>query len=76
MAHSGSKKGTKEWLQFQSEDKPAKSLGTKLVEEQRKRKAAEKEAAHWKALHKETKEKLDKELEKDNFYGDRNPPNR
>ena len=43
MAHSGSKKGTKEWLQFQSEDKPAKSLGTKLVEEQRKRKAAEKE---------------------------------
>jgi len=65
----------KDWLKFTSRDKPKESLGKKLVEEQRKRKAAEKKAAYWEAKYLKTKKELDEELEGIGPYGDRNPPN-
>jgi len=48
MAHFGSKKDATEWLKFSNKDTPTESLGKKLIEEQRKRKAAEKEVSHLK----------------------------
>lgn len=51
-----------EWLKFRNADKPAESLGRKLIKEQQKRKAAEKEVARWKKKYLETKEELEKEI--------------
>ena len=60
MAIFGSKKGSDDWLRFRNSEKPAESLSKRLTEEQRKRRAAEKEATRWKAKYLEVKEELNK----------------
>lgn len=58
MGHFGSKKDSKGWFKSQKEVDLPDSLGKKLLREQRKRSAAEKELARWKRKYKELEEKL------------------